>query len=354
MGGDLRIRLERAGASAELSGDAAAVQAALADLRSNGVGALGFLFGGGAAPGSPPLVGQILPGASSSPTAPSAPVGTVPLPVLKNPAASFRFVVHGVKLPSNTRQYAVDVDGDGRAENGFANIISALAGQSIDLQSGLDAQFKSAASSTLITVLTETATPAPDQAALVMISSGKTVDASQRVFASDPTAPVTTLSGRIVGGRFQSEAPRHGGAVVARSLALPIGPSASPLPVQGLEIAFDIAADGATLSNGQWTGSVKHPDFQAVFLPALAEVLLAAIQGSAAIAGPISKVLGISATSGQSAAADALAANPLIRSLIAPDVQIWDLAGAYAPNPLHGMPDSLSIGIGFSATRATY
>jgi len=50
-----------------------------------------------------------------------------------------------------------------------------------------------------------------------------------------------------------------------------------------------------------------------------------------------------------------LLTNALISLLRAPDVQIWDSAGEkYAPSPLGGRKDSMSFGIGFSATAASY
>lgn len=49
-----------------------------------------------------------------------------------------------------------------------------------------------------------------------------------------------------------------------------------------------------------------------------------------------------------------LLTNPLLSSLMAPDVQIWDAQGNYRPNPLGGKPDSMSFGLGISATAASY
>jgi hypothetical protein len=40
--------------------------------------------------------------------------------------------------------------------------------------------------------------------------------------------------------------------------------------------------------------------------------------------------------------------------VLAPDVQIYDANGNYAPNPLNTVKDSLSVGIGFTAVAANY
>jgi len=49
-----------------------------------------------------------------------------------------------------------------------------------------------------------------------------------------------------------------------------------------------------------------------------------------------------------------LLTSPLLNGLLQPDVQIWDAQGNYAPNPLGGNADSMSIGLGFSAVVASY
>ena len=49
-----------------------------------------------------------------------------------------------------------------------------------------------------------------------------------------------------------------------------------------------------------------------------------------------------------------LLTSPLLKTLLQPDVQIFDAQGKYAPNPLGGNADSMSIGLGFSARAASY
>lgn len=135
------------------------------------------------------------------------------------------------------------------------------------------------------------------------------------------------------------------------------------LPIQGLQLAFDVALNEATIPTGQITGSLKQADVQSFLLPALAALLNNILQsnpksplgqlfdtsGSMNLDGTVAQagdgVIGVSE----------LLTNPLISSLLAPDVQIWDATGEnYAPNPLGGKTDSMSFGVGFSATAASY
>ena len=46
--------------------------------------------------------------------------------------------------------------------------------------------------------------------------------------------------------------------------------------------------------------------------------------------------------------------NSTIQAVFAPDVQIYDANGNYAPNKTNAMKDSLSIGFGFTAVRASF
>ena len=46
--------------------------------------------------------------------------------------------------------------------------------------------------------------------------------------------------------------------------------------------------------------------------------------------------------------------NAIIKNVLAPDVQLFDAAGNYAPNPLNTARDSLSVGIAFSAVPASF
>ena len=348
MAGELTLRFQRGEVVVELRGDADAVQTTFADLQASGLGALTGFFGLPVSPGQP----IVLPG---------------PTPPLINPAASFRFVFDSLNLPIKEPFSADDVDGDGRPDNGFANIIGALESLSLDLQGQIDSELHDGQLILLLTVATELATPAPDQQVAVTLLAGQPVKHAEHVYLIDPSVSALTVQGRIVAGRFLSDDPRTGGVVVQRDVRLPIGPSAhATLRVQGLRLAFDISVDGSAISNGQLTGSMKQDDVRNGLVPAFAAMMTGLIQAdpTSATAQSIQKLFdagGCTNPDGtQSQAGDGvidiceLATNPLMISLLQPDVQIYDAKGSYAPNPLGGNRDSTSIGLGFSATAASY
>jgi len=195
VAGTLTLRLQRGDTVVELQGEADAVQAAFADLKANGLGALAAVFSLGAAPVG--VVGQL--GGAAGLT-----------PQLTNSATSFRFVFDSTTLPSNQRRFAADVNGDGRPDNGFANIINALASQSLALQGGIDTELRTAQLVVLLTLALERATPAPDQRAAVTLLAGKPVKPAENVYIIDPSMPGVTMQGRIVAGRFASDEPGPG------------------------------------------------------------------------------------------------------------------------------------------------
>ena len=349
MAGQLTVRVQRGDAVFELQGDADAVQAALASL--------GEFLATFSLPGPSPVGGTVQPGPAPGPTT-----------TLTNPAGSSRFVFDSLSLPTLPGQgVADDVNGDGRPDNQFANIMAAIASQGIDFQGGINAELQADHIVLLVTLATELATPSADQRAAVTLLGGKPLQRASRTYVVDASVPPVTLQGRIVGGRFVSDNPRTGGALVERDIPIPLGPAVgASLPVQGLRMAFDVARDGHAISNGQLTGSVKQANVQDQLIPALAMIMTQLIQSAPAspVATSVRQLFdtgGCTNPNGTAAQAGdgvidvcELATNPLLTSLLQPDVQIFDAQGNYAPNPLGGNADSISVGIGFSAVAASY
>ena len=46
--------------------------------------------------------------------------------------------------------------------------------------------------------------------------------------------------------------------------------------------------------------------------------------------------------------------NSIIMNVLAPDIQVYDANGNYAPNAHNATKDSLSIGIGYTAVQASF
>jgi hypothetical protein len=204
-----------------------------------------------------------------------------------------------------------------------------------------------------------------DQRAATTLFAGKAIKPSQGVYVIDTSVAPVTVQGRIVAGRFASDDPRTGGAVVERDLTIPLSPGVSvTLSVQGLRLAFNVASNGSTISAGQLTGSVKATEVQTGFVPAIAAAFTEMIQSQSSVAMPLSQLFdtgGCTNPDGSTAQAGdgvidvcEILANPMMSHLLQPDVQIWDGQGNYAPSPAGGVKDSMSIGIGLAGSAATY
>jgi hypothetical protein len=167
---------------------------------------------------------------------------------------------------------------------------------------------------------------------------------------------------------------------VTLSLPLAFSFSTAPtapieFPLNGCEITFQTGTDfqsGAPgLLNGEIHGSVKNRDIQGLVIPAIAVQLTQQIQNNPTSAEttmlrnlfdvgdgnggfctnpdntrayPMDGVIGPCEVAG----------NNIIANVLAPDVQIYDAAGNYAPSKFNQMRDSLSFAVGFTAVRASY
>jgi hypothetical protein len=349
MAGELTIRLQRGDIVVELQGDAETVRATFAALKEDGLGALAPFLG----------LGATVTSKNGTPTIAPSPISS-----LTKPSASFQFVLDALRLPTKQQNFASDINGDGRPDNVFANIIIALQSQGFNLQGSIDTELQAAPPIVLLTLATEFATPASDQRAAVTLFAGLPVKPAQHVYMIDTRVSPVTVEGHIAAGRFVSEDPRTGGVLVKRGIPIPFGPGiVAELPIQGLQLAFDVAVNGVTIPTGQITGSLRQADVQNILLPAFAALMNNVLKNNPQ--SPLGQLFDTGGTmnpDGTTAQAgdgvigvSELLTTPLISTLLAPDVQIWDATGEnYAPNPLGGRTDSMSFGIGFSAVAASY
>ncbi len=117
----------------------------------------------------------------------------------------------------------------------------------------------------------------------------------------------------------------------------------------------------ATGLDGQIQGSIKSSDIQSQVIPALAANLTEQVQAdpNSSSAQQIEATFDVGGC-GNAQANDQridpceLAGNAIIQQVFAPDVQIYDANGNYAPNPSGAKKDSWSFGIAFTAVKATF
>jgi len=272
------------------------------------------------------------------------------------PAVTRQFLLSALKLPVQPLDFGADLDGDGRVDNRLGALISALRGSGLNLQATVDQAVRDGSALVLFTLMAEQSDLTVEQRADVAIVRALGTG------EADPLATRVTLSGRLSGGRFTSDSPEPGSDVITWSLELPLGPGLpAQLPVQWPGIEFTIDPTGTRLV-GRLTGSLADSSAPTSLVPSLAAAFTLFISTSpdSRIARSIKALFdtgGCVNPDGTTAAAGngridpcELTQSPLIRSLLAPDIQLRDAAGHYHPVPSGPQRDSLSLGFGITAT----
>jgi hypothetical protein len=149
-------------------------------------------------------------------------------------------------------------------------------------------------------------------------------------------------------------------------LELPLGPGLpARLTVQWPRFAFGINPSGTRLVGGEHNGSLSGRTVLDDFVPRLANVftLYIATNPDSETSRTIKSLFdtggchdpdGTPAVKGDGRINRCeLSQNPLIKSLLAPDVRLRNEAGKYDPLPDGAQKDSLSLGFGFTATVST-
>jgi hypothetical protein len=294
---------------------------------------------------------------------------------------SLRYVLNSLTLPMQRSDYAIDLNGDGRSDNQLGNIDGALSAQNFDIQTAESASIAAGNPIYLIELRTVDATGANDPAATVKVSRGLTANGGTPDFGGmgsytiDATVPASTFSGALANHRYGSESPVTTHAPVTLAFRFAFFGAPIEIALNGAHIQFvtgtDMASGAPGLINGEIQGSIKESDVQNVLIPQIATLLNARIAANPT--SPTSMMLlqlfdtgngaggtctsadGTVGTPGDGLIAPCeVAMNNIIQNVLAPDVQIYDANGNYAPNSQNTMRDSLSVGVAFTAVRATF
>jgi len=285
-----------------------------------------------------------------------------------------KFVVSALTVPAMKSDYAIDLNGDNRPDNALGQIISTLSLQGLNVQMGVD---QAVQSGTLVLLVSETSTDAAfqnDTCASATVQLGKK-DASG-AFSVDTTQPGGTFTGPIKAGKFSSAAPATTKHPVTVAIKLPLLAGAEPLNLTLYGAHLSSTKDASGNLTGQIQGAIKNSDVQTVIIPSVAKILSDKIAADNTPPNTLSDadhtILGLfdkggctnpayGARAGMAAAADDLivdtcevAGNPTIKSVLGPDVQMFDASGNYAPSASNTTKDSLSLGLAFTAGTASF
>ena len=297
-----------------------------------------------------------------------------------------QYVVNKLLVPMQRKDYSIDLNGDGHPDNQLGNIIGTLASNMLDTQGGIDKSINDGSVILLMSFQTASQTQS-DNAGLTMYLGAKAPNpdfGGMGMFTVDASQKATTLFGRINGGKFLSNNPVTTTHPVTVQIKLPLiaGADALTLNVNGAHIQFNT---GSGLMNGQIHGSIKKADIDNGIIPAVAMLLTKKVaadckggggsdggapapDGGAGVCSSSAKqILSIFDTGNctnpdgtKAVAGDGkidiceVSTNSIIMNVLAPDVQIYDASGNYAPNKANTTKDSLSLGLGFTAVGAKF
>lgn len=304
-------------------------------------------------------------------------------PMVCTPEGDNTFVVNKVNVPRSPAEavstYGFDLDGDDSPENKvgttLANLGSTLGvdvvaavdsaingGDAILLMNVQAADLTNASCAAIDVYLGDNPNPTPcadDQDTVC----GRHLDGSGSFDISTNSPADARVSGRIINGAFALGPNDRPGEV---TIELPVLDGVPPLRLTLVGANIDIAqvsADG--LAEGRLGGAVSLDDVQQSVLPtiyALVEGIIAqdcsdGTPPDACCADPESQgaqVLQIfDENSDCLVPQEEFEQNAIVATLLDPDIDLLDASGNYAPNS-DGTDDSLSLGIGFTATTATF
>ena len=292
-----------------------------------------------------------------------------------------KYVVNAVKVPMDKTSYAIDVNGDSRTDNQLGNIIGALSQQGLDVEKGVKDAIDAGS---LIILGTETSSDAgftADTCAgfrlqLGSLLTGTTVpDYSGNGTFMGGGDESDVFAGPITGSKFSSGSPVTAKTPVNVTIALPLIPMATPvvLKITAAQLTVTRAANG-TITGGELHGVIKDVDVKGKIIPNVAELLTSKINDGSSTGADISRLFDTGGSKEPPDCPDSckvsagvcamkadkkidvceVATSGLIQNVLAPDVQMFDAAGNYAPNKANTTKDSLSLGLSFDMVGAKF
>lgn len=297
------------------------------------------------------------------------------------PGSLYQYVTNNVYLPSGVMTYGIDIDGNGKADNQFAKLTGVI-GSQVDLQTPITAAVRSGDLLLGLAVRAASfnnACAAVDSIPLAKLVPPPRFDGTDQL--SPQAVPLAALYGAIgdplpdtptgnpsgqlstvLSAKLTNQDPQ------SLTLQIPLWLGALPLTLQGVHVQARI--DDRGLLSGQLHGAISMTDVDTKILPTMATLSTLAINrdpnGSTAKTiiqlfedqnNPVSQKKCM-------VAADCCATSPMTckilpaevagPALLAPDVEVFDAAGRWAPVPNGANKNGLSVGMGFTAVRATY
>jgi hypothetical protein len=253
------------------------------------------------------------------------------------------YAVTRINLPTTNAEalsFAIDVNGDGVPDNNIGSFLAVFSslgsGAASDLNSSTNAAIANGSLIHSLIVHSADAQFHDDPSAQVVWYAGP---------PSDNTYPPVAFSAALADGTFASADPATTTDPVELPLLLVIGPDLGTVYLQRARLSFTVENSGQM--QGQINGAILHADLLNQILPMLVDMFNAVIQSDPTSQDAQTLLNLFDTGCSGSGAHDGsiqyceLSENPLMQTLMAPDVQVRDANGNYA--------DANSIGLRFTA-----
>jgi hypothetical protein len=284
--------------------------------------------------------------------------------------ARARFVAYPITIPQMRTTFAYDLNGDGKPDNAYGNIIGALASQGLGLQASETAAQAAGRGLLLLELSSSDPLFQNDPCAGVAVRRGVDQPAPNYSgagsFTIDATVTPGSFSGPIAAGGFSSNAPATATTPVTLEVQLPflaaLGGDTAPLTTLPITAAhLQLQYTGGKLTGGQLHGAITKQVMDTQVLPQSAKQLTQQLAANPTSARS-QMILQIFDTGGGGCAVAGdkiidtceLASNAIIKNILNPDVDLFAADGSYHPNPANTDKDSLSLAIGFEAVPAQF
>jgi hypothetical protein len=243
-----------------------------------------------------------------------------------------RYVIDQIQLPMRREDYADDLNGDGLLDNQLGTIEGTLSTNQDD------------GSVSIPPMLAECARLPQVEVEGLGALDGDTQTTLEVHWLPAAGATPSILDGQAWQGRYVSMRARVSGEPVAGRVRLPIFSHTDPIELDMVAVEMELGRDARGLS-GQLHGAIPPTvDIR----PAAWAAFVQMLQNEPG--GHDQFVSEIDANHDGVVSLDEFEHDPIIANLIAPDVQLFDEAGHFAPSAGNHARDSISLGFGFHLT----
>jgi hypothetical protein len=277
-------------------------------------------------------------------------------PAAVHHAVNHHYVTNSFSFGSDASSATMgfDLNGDHQVDNQLGKIVSALTGMGFDLPSAVSTSLTSGASVTLNSLRTTSLSNAKSASWLVLSGKPKAHPGltGHGKFAVDRSVPsATKLSGRIKRGTFLGS----GGTIPLR---LGLIPGEPPIALKVVDAHLQAHCTASACTQAKLGGAITEKQVNSTIMPGLADFLTATVAQTCSAASPTTcsttaqTIISLFDTNHDYVISTSeVKNNNIVGSLFLPDLDLFKANGHRGTD---GKADSLSLGLGFTAVKASF